>query len=154
MEIELLVFAQLLYSGLYEVCMHCTFNIADGGAEERSSTSHFTPTLVLQPMGHLDRTAYQEFRALLESALDQPVYEVIIDFLWVETVDEHGIQTLLAGMERAAKLGKTISFAAMSCSIRAAVEAEWDRQRQLRLGSWQDLFGSDLEEFLDAQLAP
>lgn len=132
--------------------MHRASNMADCPAEERSSATHVNShTCVLQPTGHLDGTTYQDFQLLLEMALEQPVHSVIVDLLWVDGVDEYGIQTLLTGIERAAKLGKIISFAAMSYSIQVAMEAEWDRQRDLRFGSWQDLFGSDLEQFLDEQ---
>jgi hypothetical protein len=30
-----------------------------------------------------------------------------------------------------------------------AMEVEWKRQQDIRFGSWQDLFGADLEQFLD-----
>ncbi len=133
--------------------MYRASNIADWTAEETSSASQPNPhALVLQPIGHLDSTNYQEFQMLLETALTQSDKGVIVDFLWVEVVDEWGIQTLVSGIERAAKLGKTISFTAMNYSIQVAMEAEWDRRRDIRFGSWQDLFGSDLEQFLEEQL--
>jgi anti-anti-sigma regulatory factor len=127
-------------------------NVVDCAVEELLSCQIDPHTLVLQPIGYLDRTNYREFQILLGMALEQAVSGVIVDCLWVEMMDEYGIQTLVSGIERAAKLGKTISFAAMNHSIRIAMEAEWDRQRDMRFGSWQDLFGSDLEQFLDEQL--
>ncbi len=133
--------------------MYRGMNVADCAVEELLSYQFDPHTLVLQPIGHLDSTNYREFQILLGMALEQAVSGVIVDCLWVETVDEYGIQTLVSGIERAANLGKTISFAAMNPSIRIAMEAEWDRQRDMRFGSWQDLFGSDLEQFLDEQVS-
>lgn len=132
--------------------MHRVSNITNYAAEEWSSaTQPNLHALVLQPIGHLDRTNCQEFQMLLEKALGQSAQGVIVDFLWVELVDESGIQTLVSGIEQAAKLGKTISFSAMNYAIQVAMEAEWDRQRDIRFGSWQDLFESDLEQFLEDQ---
>lgn len=133
--------------------MYRALNIADRVAEELALASCFNPhALVLQPTGHLNSTNYREFQVLLHTALDQAVDSVVIDFLWIEGVDEYSIQTLVSEIERAAKLGKIISFIAMSQPIQNALETEWDRQRTIRFGSWQDLFGSDLEQFLDEQL--
>lgn len=130
--------------------MYRASNAVDCATEEISLAFHPNPyALVLQPIESLDRTNCREFQVLLDTTLDQAVNEVIIDFLWVEAVDDYGIQTLVSGIERAAKLGKAISFAAMSYSIQVAMEAEWDRQRDVRFGSWQDVFGADLERFLD-----
>ena len=133
--------------------MYRASNAVDCATEEISLASLSNPhALVLQPIGSLDSTNYREFQVLLDMTLDRAVNEVIIDFLWVEGVDDYGIQMLVSGIERAAKLCKTLSFAAMNYSIQVAMETEWDRQRDIRFGYWQDVFGADLEQFLDEQL--
>ncbi|MGI0487515.1 STAS domain-containing protein [Pantanalinema rosaneae CENA516] len=109
-------------------------------------------TIVLQPDGNLDPTSSLEFRVQLEAAIEQVTDGVIVDFLWVNSTAPQGIAALVAGIQRAAMLGKAISFQSMDVQTRDAIEQEWNRQRQLSFGSWQDRFKDDLEQFLD-QLA-
>ncbi len=120
-----------------------------------SLTSELAPgvskpsTIVLQPSGALDRESREHFQQTLEEALDQAIEGVIVDLIWVEATDAEGVTALVAGIEKAASLGKAISFQSMSHSTRIAMEAEWDRQRAIRFGSWSDRFKADLEHFLD-----
>lgn len=106
-------------------------------------------TIVLQPDGNLDPISSSEFRVQLEAAIEQVTDAVIVDFLWVKSTDPQGIAALVAGIQRAATLGKAISFQSMDAQTRAAIEQEWNRQRQLSFGPWQDRFKDDLEQFLD-----
>lgn len=106
-------------------------------------------TIVLQPGGNLDPISSSEFRVQLEAAIEQVTDAVIVDFLWVNSTDSQGIAALVAGIQRAATLGKAISFQSMDARTRAALEQEWNRQRRLSFGPWQDQFKDDLEQFLD-----
>jgi hypothetical protein len=56
----------------------------------------------------------------------------------------------VAGLEKATILGKSLSFQSMNPQTRTLVEAEWDRQRSIRFGAWDDVFELELERFLDA----
>lgn len=109
-------------------------------------------TIVLQPDGNLDPISSSQFRVQLEAAIEQVTDAVIVDFLWVKSTDPQDIAALVAGIQRAATLGKAISFQSMDAHTRAAIEQEWNRQRQLNLGPWTDRFKDDLEQFLE-QLA-
>jgi hypothetical protein len=59
------------------------------------------------------------------------------------------VNALIAGIKRAIELGKLLTFQSLDCSTRHALEAEWIRQRDLRFGTWSDLFEKDLEQFLE-----
>lgn len=108
------------------------------------------PTIVLQPNSDLTELNSKNFRRSLEEALELAHESVIVDLLWVEETDVHGIASLVAGLEKASQLGKMISFQAMNKQTRLELEAEWLRQRDLRFGSWTNLFKADLEQFLDS----
>jgi anti-anti-sigma regulatory factor len=105
-------------------------------------------TVVLQPNGALSQDNSSAFQQALEEALEQAAAAVIVDFLWVSSTDLHGVAVLVAGIQRAANLGKFLSFQAMDSRTRAAVEVEWNRQRDRMFGSWSSLFQNDLEQFL------
>jgi len=109
-------------------------------------------TIVLQPQGTLDESSSPTFQAELEEAIEHATEAVIIDFLWVESTDLNGVAALVAGIQRAADLGKLLSFQSMDSRTRAALAAEGERQRKLRYGSWSSLFKQDLEQFLDSQI--
>lgn len=106
-------------------------------------------TIVLQPNGSLDYRNSSEFQRMLETALDHSEDGVIVDLLWVDSTDPAGVTALVAGIQRAAFLGKMLSFQAMDVSTRTALEKEWMRQREINFGPWNDLFGKELEQFLD-----
>lgn len=106
-------------------------------------------TIVLQPNGPLDHATSSEFQKALEGSLEQATDSVIVDLLWVNATDSYGIAALVAGMERAATLGKYLSFQAMDTVVRRALESAWERQRESSFGPWNDVFGNELELFLD-----
>jgi len=106
------------------------------------------PTIILQPNGRLDSTSSPDFKRLLEKALVQARDGVIVDFLWVHSIDDHGIAVLVAGIQQATVLGKIFSFQSMNHQIRTALDVELNRQREVRLGSWSTLFQPELESFL------
>jgi anti-anti-sigma regulatory factor len=111
----------------------------------------FNPqTIVLQPNNDLNSFSSTSFQQSLEEALDLAGESVIIDFLWGDATDSKGIEALVAGLEKATILGKSLSFQSMNPQTRTLVEAEWDRQRSIRFGAWDDVFELELERFLDA----
>jgi len=105
--------------------------------------------VVLQPTGHLNQTTSHSFQKSLEEALETVSEVVIVDLLWVESTDAHGVAALVAGIQRATSLGKTLSFQSMDSRTRSAVEREWNRHREILLGPWKNLFKRDLEQFLE-----
>jgi anti-anti-sigma regulatory factor len=109
-------------------------------------------TIVLQPNGVLSQDTCCTFQHALEQALEQAAASVIVDFLWVSSTDMHGIAALVAGIQRAANLGKFLGFQAMDMRTRKALEVEWNRQREKMFGTWNNLFQNDLEQFLDQRL--
>lgn len=120
---------------------------ADVGRGSAPVTEHPT-TIVIQPCRALTQENSSAFQQSLESALDLAHESVIVDLLWVETADAAGIAALVGGIEKAAHLGKMISFQAMRHQTRVAMETEWERQRLLRLGVWHDRCEATLEQFL------
>lgn len=111
----------------------------------------FNPrTIVLQPNNDLNAACSDSFQRSLEEALDLAVEGVIVDLLWVNVTDCKGVEALVTGLEKATILGKSLSFQSMNPHTRTLVEAEWDRQRDLRFGAWADVFELELERFLEA----
>lgn len=110
----------------------------------------FNPqTIVLQPNNDLNASCSDSFQHSLEEALDLAIDGVIVDLLWGDVTDSKGVEALVAGLEKATVLGKLLSFQSMNPQTRASVEAEWDRQRSIRFGAWNDVFEWELECFLD-----
>lgn len=119
--------------------------VVENGAEPAAS---HPSTIVLQPSSELTQDNSLVFQRSLEAALDLAKDSVIVDLLWVETTDAAGISALVVGLEKAACLGKTISFQSMRHQTRVAMEVEWQRQRHQRLGTWHDLTEANLAQFL------
>ena len=105
--------------------------------------------LVLQPNGSLNQANSDDFQHGLESILEQATDGVIVDLLWVGSLDAYGIAALVAGIQRATVLGKWILFQALDANSRFALEAEWAQRQQSSVGVWKHTFSSNLEAFLD-----
>jgi anti-anti-sigma factor len=105
-------------------------------------------TIVLQPKGCLDYSKSFEFQKVLEESLELATDRVVIDLIRVDYIDPWGVAALVAAMQHAMALGRTISFQSMDLSTRAAVETEVVRQREINFGPWNDTFGVDFEHFL------
>lgn len=118
---------------------------------ETDQPDSFNPrTIVLQPNNDLNSSCSDSFQRSLEEALELAVEGVIVDLLWGNVTDCKGIEALVTGLEKATVLGKSLSFQSMNPHTRTLMEAEWDRQRNLRFGSWDDVFELELERFLEA----
>lgn len=105
--------------------------------------------IVIQPNGSLDKASSSEFQKVLEQSLEQAIDGVIVDLLWVDSIDSYGISALVACIQQALELGKLLSFQSMTVQTRTPLEAEWTRQREIIFGPRSDLFEKDLERFLD-----
>lgn len=119
--------------------------VVENGAEVAAS---HPSTIVLQPCRELTQDNSLVFQQSLEAALDLAKESVIVDLLWVEVTDAAGISALVVGLEKAACLGKSISFQSMRHQTRVAMEVEWQRQRHQRLGTWHDRTAANLAQFL------
>lgn len=106
--------------------------------------------LVLQPNRLLNETNSCEFQQELERTLEQVTEAVIVDLLWVEAIDAHGIAALVAGLQYATDLGKGLSVQSMHAGDQLALETAWARQQELSAGTWTHTFSHDFESFLDA----
>lgn len=81
-------------------------------------------TIVLRPNGCLGGVSCATFQEALESALTLTTDTVVVDMLWVDSVPAEGIMSLLAGLERATELGKTLSLRSLDVDTHAALEAQ------------------------------
>ena len=105
--------------------------------------------LVLQPDGSLNQANSSDFQHGLESILEQATDGVVVDLLWVGSLDAYGIAALVAGIQRATALGKRMLFQALDANNRLALETEWAQQQESSIGAWKHTFDSNLEAFLD-----
>jgi anti-anti-sigma regulatory factor len=84
-------------------------------------------TVVLRPNGSLDEVSSPSFMKALEQALDLTTETVIVDLLWVDSVQSEGITCLISGLKRASSLGKTLSLRFMDVATQASVKAACER---------------------------
>lgn len=105
-------------------------------------------TIVLQPHQELQQQHSQAFQRMMEAALEQVEDSLVIDLLWAEGIDEAGVAVLVSAVEKAIALGKMVSFHSMTRALHLAMDAETERRRQERLGSWSDRFENSIEQFL------
>ena len=80
-------------------------------------------TVVLRPNGRLDAMSSAAFTKALEQALELTSETVVVDLLWIDSVEPEGIACLVAGLKRASALGKTLSLRFMDVATQAAVQA-------------------------------
>ncbi len=105
--------------------------------------------LVLQPTGDLNCHNSLAFQKALKASLEQVKEAVVVDLLWVNSIDSYGMTAIIQGLRTAIALGKMLSFQASSPALQLALEKEWQRQRQATLGTWDGIFGAQLEAYLD-----
>ncbi len=105
--------------------------------------------LVLQPSGDLNRHNSLAFQTALEACLKQVKEAVVVDLLWVNSIDSDGMTAIIQGLRTAIALGKMLSFQAGNPALQLALERESRRQRQVTLGTWNGMFGAQLEAYLD-----
>jgi anti-anti-sigma regulatory factor len=104
-------------------------------------------TVVLQPYGGLSGMNGMTFQANLQKAIAQ-AEAVIVDLLWIDTIDQTGITIFLSAMKQAHSLGKSLSFLAMDTATRIALDKVWEQQ-QTAASAQADWFTPEFERFLD-----
>lgn len=98
-------------------------------ASTQLPTPHIRPrTVVLRPSGCLDGSANLAFRKSLEQALELATDTVVVDMLSVSAVKAEGIKTLMAGMKRAAVLGKNLSLEFLDVATHTVLK-DWHYQQ-------------------------
>ncbi|MGI0494384.1 STAS domain-containing protein [Alkalinema pantanalense CENA528] len=105
-----------------------------------------TSTIVLQPYA-LTGLDGDRFQNSLEQAL-QEGESVIVDLLWVDSVEDEALSLLLAGMQQALALNKPLSFLGMDGTTRAALDHLWEQQREQDHLMRDEVFTAEFESFL------
>ena len=111
------------------------------------SQEPITPnTIILQPES-LDGSSGRIFQQALEQALTQ-ASGVIVDLLWVETIDSEGLNLLAQSMVRSQASGKDITFLGLEYDDKLEVEHRVKSSSpNSTLG--HGIFAPDFEAFLD-----
>jgi anti-anti-sigma regulatory factor len=104
--------------------------------------------VVLQPNGSLSEVTGTPFKASLGQAIAQ-ADSIVIDLLWIDTIDQAGLSILLSGMTQASKLGKSLSFLSMDQRTRCALDSSWEKLRVADAPAQMDVFAPEFEQFLD-----
>jgi anti-anti-sigma regulatory factor len=105
-------------------------------------------TVVLQPNDNFSDLAGISFRTLLGHALVQ-ADAVVVDLLWIDTIDQAGLSILLSGMTQAVELGKSLSFLSMNQQTRSTLDSSWEKLREDTASAQVDVFTPEFEQFLD-----
>lgn len=104
--------------------------------------------VVLQPNGSLSEITGTPFKASLGQAIAQ-ADSIVVDLLWIDTIDQDGLSILLSGMTQASKLGKSLSFLSMDQRTRCTLDSIWDKLRAANAPVQMDVFTPEFEQFLD-----
>ena len=118
--------------------------------------THFEPqpyTIVLQPGNSIPIESH-EFQIELYQALDNATDAVVVDLLWIDGLSNQAIAILSNGIKKALMLGKALSFQSMNSAARQALQREWHCHRASFLGTWNNSFADELEQFLDYYAKP
>ncbi len=120
------------------------------GRGEKPANFYMISTTILQPES-LHRSLGQAFQRSLEQALTHG-HGVIVDLLWVGTVDSDGINLLAQSMIQSQDSNNDIKFVGLDCNTRLELE----RRIQLLLTSsgstpalGHGVFSPEFEAFLD-----
>ncbi|MBD2019480.1 hypothetical protein H6F43_04675 [Leptolyngbya sp. FACHB-36] len=92
-------------------------------------------------MNHLTSTA---FLTEIAVALEQASEQVIVDLLWVDAIDDHGMVMLVASLEQAAVLGKKLVLHSLDYGTRTRLAAAVDRQSGV--DDWEHWFNPAVEQ--------
>ncbi|OUC13363.1 MAG: hypothetical protein B0A82_17935 [Alkalinema sp. CACIAM 70d] len=103
-------------------------------------------TIVLQPYA-LTGLDGDRFQNSLEQAL-QEGESIIVDLLWVDSVEDEALSVLLEGMQQALALNKPLSFLGMDRTTRVALDQLWEQQREQEHLMRDEVFTAEFESFL------
>lgn len=98
---------------------------------------------VLQPRGVLNHLTSSAFLTEVAVALEQASEQVIVDLLWVDTIDEQGMAMLVASLEQAAVLGKKLVLHSLDYRTRTSLTAAVHRQSDA--DDWEHWFNPAFE---------
>jgi hypothetical protein len=108
-------------------------------------------TIVLQP-GHDTGTVDSlEFRQLLKQSLDEATETVVVDLIWMNSLDARTTSVLIEGIQWAIALQKSLTFKSIDRATRQMLDTEYHRQRTRMLGTMQTSFTPDLEQFCESR---
>jgi anti-anti-sigma regulatory factor len=105
--------------------------------------------IVLQPGYETGTIESLEFQRSLKQALEQATDAVIVDLMWVNTLDAHTTSVLVDGIRWAISLQKSLAFKSIDRATRQMLDAECYRQRVTKFGIMQASFMPDLEQFCE-----
>jgi anti-anti-sigma regulatory factor len=102
--------------------------------------------VVLQP-ADLSGIEAEAFARSLQQALTTAAV-LLIDLIWIESVDEAGLNILLDSMVRAEEAGASLSFLSMDPSVRKQLDDRWEQRQAPHNAARRDVFAPDFEHFL------
>jgi anti-anti-sigma regulatory factor len=102
--------------------------------------------VVLQP-ANLSGIEAEAFARSLVQALESAAV-ILIDLIWIESVDGAGLNVLLESMVRAEEVGTSLSFLSMDPSVRKQLDDRWEQRQAPSNAARRDVFAPDFEQFL------
>jgi anti-anti-sigma regulatory factor len=110
--------------------------------QESSST-----TLILQPQG-LTGALGQAFQQSLEEAM-KSAPTVIVDLLWVESIEGEGLQVLAQALLRSQTEGKELTFLGLEHKAQVEIERRIQKGPKVEAKDSYSIFAPEFEAFLD-----
>jgi anti-anti-sigma regulatory factor len=108
-------------------------------------------TIVLQPGKGTGKVDTLELHQSIKQALEQATDAVIVDLIWVPSLNPHTMSVLIGGIQKAIAMGKSLSFQSVNSATRQILEAEQHRHHTAKFGVQQSSFAQDLEQFFDSR---
>jgi anti-anti-sigma regulatory factor len=102
--------------------------------------------IVLQP-ANLSGIEGEAFARSLQQAIASASV-ILIDLIWIESVDATGMSVLLESMVQAEAAGTSLSFLSMDPSIRQQLDKRWEQRQGPNNAARRDVFAPDFEQFL------
>lgn len=127
--------------------MESTQNLVHAAQVNTASEEGYAGTIVLQPYA-LSGVDGARFQQSLTEALTH-ANAVIVDLLWVDSIEKDHIQILFSGMQRAYLLGKLLSFLSIDHATRSTLDCLWEQYREREALTCYEVFTPDFEQFLD-----
>lgn len=108
-------------------------------------------TIVLQPGKGTGKVDILELHQAIKYALEQATDAVIVDLMWVPSLNPHALSVLVDGIQKAIAIGKSLSFRSVNSATRQILETEQHRHHTAHVGVQQSSFTQDLEQFFDSR---
>jgi|JI9StandDraft_2_1071091.scaffolds.fasta_scaffold34596_2 anti-anti-sigma regulatory factor len=112
--------------------------------QENTSTSR---TVILQPQS-LRGDAGQDFQQSLENAMNHAP-TVIVDLLWVESIESDELHVLAQALLRSQKQGKDLTFLGLEHKIQVEIERRIELDQRREKKESYSFFAPEFEAFLD-----